>query len=185
MTREIEMIRRALDVANGSANGEGAVDHDFRVNGGRDGGLQCRKRGADAVHGIDDVGAGLAENNDEDGGLAVDEAGRAYVFRGVLDVRDIGQLDGGAIVVADHQRHVVHRLEKLVVGYDVGGGCAIGDLALGTVGILPAQHGGNVLQAETIVVELGRIHVHPHCRQRTAANGSPARRPESEKDAAA
>ena len=44
------------------------------------------------------------------------------------------------------------------------------DLALGTVGILPAQHGGNVLQAETIAVELGRIHVHPHCRQGTTPN---------------
>src|SRR5208282_1185769 len=131
---------------------------------------QRGQRGADAVHGIDDVGAWLAINNDKDGGFAVGEAGRAYVLRGILHVRDIGQLDGGAIVVADHQRHVVDRLEKLIVGYDVGGGCAVNHLALGTVGILPTQHGGNVLQAETIVVELGGIYVHAHSRQRTTAH---------------
>src|ERR1019366_6443200 len=157
----------ALDVANGSTNGEGTVEHNFRVNGGRNRSLQCRKCGTDAVHGLDDVGAGLAENDDEDGGLAVDEAGSAYVFRGVPDARDIGQLDGGAIVVPDHKRHVVHRLQKLVVGGDIRGGCTICELAFGTVGILPTQHGGSFLQAETIVVELGRIHVHAHSRQRT------------------
>src|SRR5208283_611644 len=160
----------ALDVLNGSANGLGAVDHDFRVDGGRDGGSQCRNRGADTIHGIDDVGARLTENDDENRGLPVDEAGSAYVLRGILDVGDIGQLHGSAVVVADHQRHVVYGFEKLVVGYDVGAGCAIYNLSLGAVGILPAQHRGNVLQAEAIAVKLRRIHIHAHSRQRTTAN---------------
>jgi len=73
-------------------------------------------------------------------------------------------------VVADHQRHVVHRFEKLVVGGDIRGGCAIGDLTFGAVGILPAEHRCNVLQAEAITVELRRIHIHAHSWQGTAAN---------------
>src|SRR5208337_736196 len=79
----------AFDVTNGSANCERAVHHDFRVYGGRDGSLECGYGGTDAIHGVNDVRARLTEDKDEDAGLAVDEAGSAHVFRGVLDLRDI------------------------------------------------------------------------------------------------
>ena len=57
----------------------------------------------DAIDGLNDVGAGLAEDDQNDGRLAVEVAGGADVLRGIDDVGDIGEADGGAIVVADDE----------------------------------------------------------------------------------
>ena len=57
-------------------------------------GMEAFKRGhglANAVHRVNDVGAGLAENDQEDGGLAVHEAGGADVLDRVRDIGDVRQ----------------------------------------------------------------------------------------------
>ncbi len=78
-----------------------------QIDGGRNGGLQLRQQGADAIDGLDDVGAGLAEDDDQDGRLAVGEAGGANVFHRIGDVGDIGQAHRAAVLVSHDQRSVI------------------------------------------------------------------------------
>ena len=66
------------------ADGAGAVHaRSSSLMAGGHGGLQLRQQGPDAVDGLDDVGARLAEDDDHDGGLAVDQAGVAQVLHRV------------------------------------------------------------------------------------------------------
>ena len=52
-----------------------------------------------AVDGLDDVGAGLAEDDHGDGAFAVQVAGGADVLHRVGNVGDVGEPDGGAVVL--------------------------------------------------------------------------------------
>ncbi len=95
---------RAFDVADGGPDGGGAVENDGGIDALRDGGLDGRQLGANAIDGVDDVGAGLAEDDEHDGALAVQVARGADVLHGIDDVGDIGEANGGAVVVADDER---------------------------------------------------------------------------------
>ena len=75
--------QRALDVLHGSADGGGAVEHDGGFDAFGDGGLDRRQLAADVFNRLDDVGAGLAEDDDRDGGLAVEIAGGTDVLHRV------------------------------------------------------------------------------------------------------
>ncbi len=52
----------------------GAIAQDVELDAGRDGGLQARKLPFDIVDDIDDIGAGLFEDDQEDAALAVGPA---------------------------------------------------------------------------------------------------------------
>ena len=102
-------------------------------------------------------------------GLLVDETCGAKGLDGVVDVGDIAQADDAPLTVrADDQRRIIRGLRDLVVGGDVGSGGVVGDLALGTVGVLLADDAGYILQAQAIAVELLRIGVHAHRGQGAA-----------------
>src|SRR5258707_798469 len=129
---------------NGGADGGGAVENDGGVNALGNGGLDGGRFGADAVDGVNDVGTGLAEDDEQNGALAVQIAGGADVLDGIDDVGDVGEVDGGAFVVADDDGLEVFGVGYLIVGDNVSGGDTVGDLALGEVGVLQAQDGLNV-----------------------------------------
>ena len=76
----------------------------------------CGSEREHPVHGVDDVGAGLAEDDDQHGRLAVDQPGVAQVLDRIAHLRDIGQTHRGAVVVGDDQRRIVGRLEQLIGG---------------------------------------------------------------------
>ena len=82
---------------------------------------------------------------------------------------DIGEADGGAVVVADDQRLVICGVADLIVGDDVGGHDAVGELAARLMRILQAQHGLNAGKRQTVAVELSGIHVDAHGGQCAAA----------------
>ena len=134
----------ALDVADGGADGGGAVEDDGGVDALRNGGFDGGQFGADAVNGVNDVGAGLAEDDEQNGALAVQVSRGAEVLHGIDDIGDVGEVDGGAFVVADDNGLEVISVGDLIVGDNVGGGDAVGDLAFGEIGILQAQHGLDV-----------------------------------------
>ena len=69
-----------------------------------------------------------------------------------LDVRDVRQFDGGAVVVPDDQRPVIVGLEELIVGQNVRRLAAIPDLAFRHIRILLAQHIADILKAKPIAV---------------------------------
>src|SRR6185437_3415521 len=55
-----------FNVVHRGPNGGGAIERDIQVNGSRDRRLKLGQQGAHPVHGIHDVGAGLAENDGDD-----------------------------------------------------------------------------------------------------------------------
>ena len=148
----------------------GAVEHDDHIDPRGNRRLQRRKRLADTVDGVDDIGVGLPEDLHRDARFAVDKTGGANVFDRILDVGDIGQFDGCAVVISDDQRLVIIGFQKLVVRQDVGRRVAVPDLAFRHIRILLAQHIFYILKAEPITVQLRGIDVHANRRKRTPAD---------------
>ena len=70
MTRMIGDDQGPLHVVDRGANGGGEVDQDVEVVAGRNRGAHRRQSGLDAIDGGDYIGAGKAEDEQNDGGLA-------------------------------------------------------------------------------------------------------------------
>ena len=133
-------------------------------------GLQLRQFGLDAVHGFDDVRAGLAEDEHQNRGRKVGVAGVAHILHRIGDRGHIVQPHRRAIAVGHHQRAVLAGLEQLIVGADRTRlqsrpvKSPLGRLALAAPSI--ASH---IFQAQTVMIQQRGIHVHAHARQRAAA----------------
>ena len=109
------------------------------LDGRRDGGLKLREDGEDVVDGLNDVGAGRLEDDDEDGGLAVEGAAGVDVGDGVDDLGDVTDADGaGGVGGADggdaRGREVGDAGVGRAVGAGAGGVGAGGGVAGGGVG---------------------------------------------------
>ena len=124
-----------LGVAHRRADGDGLIHGHLHVDRLRNGGLELRKDGANAVHGVDDVGAGLAEDDDQHGGLAVRIAGIAKVFDGILRLADVGDPHRRSVAVGHHQRRIVAGLEDLIVGAHLPHAVAVGKCPLGVLAL--------------------------------------------------
>ena len=72
------------------------------------------KRARDAIDGFDHVRAGLAENGEEDGGLAAGQTQVADVLDGIDDFRDVAQAHRSAGMSSNDQRLIFVGLEELV-----------------------------------------------------------------------
>ena len=113
----------------------------------------CGRQLLDAVDGRDDVGAGLAVDDEQHGRFAVGKAGIADVGDRVADLRDVALPHGRAAVVGDDKRGVVDRLEELVVVLDGVGVLRVGEVALGQVGVGAGQCGAHLLEPNAVFVE--------------------------------
>lgn len=70
------------------------------------GGNEARSDGSkieNAIHGVDDIGAWFAIDNQQDCGFAVGESAGAKIFHGVGHGGDIADAHRRAILVADEQ----------------------------------------------------------------------------------
>ena len=81
---------RKLDVLERREDGGGAVENNGHVDPLRDDGLEKWQLRADPIVGLDNVGAGLAEDMNGDRGIVVEIARIADVGGGVGDLGDIG-----------------------------------------------------------------------------------------------
>ncbi len=161
---------RALDVVDGCPDGGGLVEDDGRGDACRDGRGKLGQRRADAVDGIDDVGARFAEDDHQHGRLSVHVPGLPDVLHRVQHAGDVLEPHRSAVAIGDDQRRIILGLEDLVVRRQLGGRGPIGELALGTIGVLRRQHGADVFEAEPVGVELRGVDVDAHRRQRAAAH---------------
>src|SRR6266852_5202617 len=139
-----------LDVADGRADGGGAVENDGGFDALWDDGFNGGQFGTDAVDGVNDVGTGLAEDDQQNSALAVEVAGGANVLDGIDNIGDIREMDGGAFVIANDDGLEVFGVRDLIVGDDVCSGDAVGNLALGEVRVLQAQHGLDAGHGEAV-----------------------------------
>ena len=146
------------------------LQNDGGVDAERNGCLDKWKLCAYAVDRVNDVGAGLAEDDDRNRALAVQIASRTDVSHRVCHLSDVGQADSRAVFIADDQRLVVRGVRDLVVGLDIRSHIAIGDLAFGEIGILQTQNRLDILESKSIAGQLCGIRVHAHRRQRTPSD---------------
>src|ERR1700751_2185025 len=116
---------RSLDVTDRCADGCGAIQDDGGVNALWNRCLDGRYFSADAVNGFDNIGAGLPENNQQDGTFAVQISSSANILHRVDDVSDIREMDSRAAVVADNDRLIVDGVGNLVVGKNIRAGYSI------------------------------------------------------------
>ena len=107
-----------LNVGDGSADRLRAVAQHLDLDRRRDGRLQLRQSGLDAVHGLDDVGAGQFENRQQNGLLAVGEGREAGIFRAVYCAPDIAHPHRSTVLVGDDDVVPGRSIEHLAVVVD-------------------------------------------------------------------
>ena len=81
--------QRELHIGDRGADGQRTVHDGADVDRGRDRGFQSRQRLLDPFHRVDDVGARLLEDDQQDAALAVLPAGEQPVLRGIDGTADI------------------------------------------------------------------------------------------------
>src|SRR5207302_6964506 len=106
----------ALHIVHRGPDGLGAIEGYRQVNGRWDLGLQLRHHGAYTVDRVDDIGARLAPDDEQDGRFAIDQPVVAQVFDGVRDGGDIGKPHSRALSIRDNDRLVVFGPQQLVGG---------------------------------------------------------------------
>ena len=162
--------QRALGVEQRCADCRGAVGGQRQVDIARHCRHQMRQLRLHSVDGIDDVGAGLAEQDDQHGRLAVGEPGVAQILDRILHVGDIGKAHRGAVAIRHHQRHIVRGGARLVVRVDLVAPSALLDCALRAVGVGRGERRPHVLQPDAVFEQRARIEFDAHRRQRRSAD---------------
>ena len=83
--------QRDLDIVYGRANGDSAINDGVQMQRRRDGSAKPGEFRVDTIHGLDHVGAGLAEDGQNYAGLAAGKPEIAGIFDGVQHFGDILQ----------------------------------------------------------------------------------------------
>ncbi len=147
--------------------------------------LQARKRRFDAVHRLDDVGAGLLEDDQKDGlaggqslvlvGLAWENPGAHLVVLDVLDgVAEVLDPDGRAVVVADDHSLPFGSGEDLIVRIDGLARLAAVERPLGRIDRVVHDLGADGVHLQVQRGRLARIDPDAHRRFLLAADGHQA-----------
>ena len=80
--------------------------------------MQLRQQGFDAIDRVDDVGAWLALDAQNDRTLLVEPAGEQIVLRSLDDIADVADPHRRAIAIRDDQILVGVRFEQLVISVE-------------------------------------------------------------------
>jgi hypothetical protein len=104
----------------------------------------------DTVHHLDDVGARLALDIEEDRFLGVHPGGQFGVLRCLLGLGHIRKLYRCAVSIGDHQVAVVGGLSYLIIGVDRVCSARPVEIALGDVDIGIGESGAQIVDVETV-----------------------------------
>src|SRR5262249_7868074 len=161
---------RFLDGLDRRPDRHGLVEHRRERDLRRHEGAQIGQLRADAVDGLDDVDAGLAEDDEDDGRLAVRHRRGAQVLDGARDPRDVDQSYRRAVAPRDDQGLVGGRLEQLIGRVDLPGEPAVVELPLGAVDVGGGEDASHFVEADAVAGERHRVQVDADRRQGAAAD---------------
>ncbi len=178
----------ALHVGKGGADGCRPVDHGVHLDVRRQGGGDLGQDHLDRIDGVDDVRPRLGGDLDHHRRLALgrlalrprrvvgvaEEAQVVDVLDPIHHIGDILQPHRRAVAVGDHQGLVVDRLGGGVIGVELQPVLAVGDDALGPIGVGRGQGRADVFQPDAIVRQLVGIELDPHRGQGRAADADVA-----------
>ena len=107
-----------MDISDGRADGLRAVAQDLDLDRLRNGCLEPRQSGLDAIDGVDDVGTGNLEDGQQDRAFAVRPRGQFHVFRPVHRAPDVAHAHWRTVLVGYDD--IVPRgcLQQLIVVID-------------------------------------------------------------------
>ncbi len=162
--------QRALDIMQRGADRRRAVIGDGDVDVARDRRLELGQQRLDAVDGVDDVGAGLAEQDHQHRAPAVGDALVAQILHRIVDFGDVGQAHRRAIAIGHDEVAILAGGARLVVGVDLVAVLADIDRAFRAVGVGRGEGGTDILQADPVFEEGARVDLDPDGRQRRAAD---------------
>src|SRR5579863_4953711 len=151
-----------FNVLDGGANRGGPVSDDGHFDRRGQIALQERHEAADAVHHLNDVGAGLALDVDNDGGLIVYPCGLPQILGSVDYIRNVGKSHGSAVAVGDDDRAKSGAGQKLVVGIDLIILARAVEIPLRRVEAGLLDRRADVLQVDAVGGERRRIHLDAH-----------------------
>ena len=152
----------------------GAVGDDGELDGGRDGALQARQRVLHELHGLHDVGAGLALDVEHRRGLVLVPGGDAVVLHPADHAADVGEPHRRAVAPGDDQVAIGRRVDELVVGAEREGEPRSVEPTLGAVDVGVGDRGAHVLHRQPVGGKPRRIDAHAHGRPQPALHGDAA-----------
>src|ERR1700681_2208533 len=152
--------QRELNVADGCADGLGTIGNDIYLDGGRNRGLEHRQHRLDPTHSLNNVGAGLALDRQNDCPLLVEPGGNQLVLSGADGVADIAEVDRRSVAIGDDEFIVFVGLEQLVVGIERVGLTRAVERAFRKVDIGLAEYRAHVLEIDAARCKRLRINLH-------------------------
>ena len=131
------------------------------MNGSRQRAFELRQQLFDAVHDLDDIGARLALDIDDDGGGLV-HPGRLLRILGIVDhVGHVGQHHRRIVAIGDDQRPIVLARKELIVRTDDGGAPGPVERALGLIDI-GGRHGrAHIFEGQSVRGQRRRVGLNP------------------------
>ena len=130
----------------------------------------CGISADNAIDGFDDVCAGLAEDDQHNGGFPIGQAAGVNVLDRIDHFGHVAQTHRRSVAERDDHRLIFLRLKQLIAGGDHERAIVVLNRSLGVVGVGGGQDCSHVFQAQAEVIELGRIHLNAHGGQRAAAD---------------
>ena len=148
-----------FDVFDGGADGGRAVGQRLHRDRRRQRLAERGQKPFDAVHHLDDVGAGLALNVDDQRRSRVHPGLQAIVLGRDLDPGDVGQPDRRAVAVGDDRFRVIVRVADLIVGVDRRGLRRPVEISLWRVDVEVGDRGAQIVEVEADARQGERIDV--------------------------
>ncbi len=143
---------------------------DLQVDSRRNGLLQLRQAGADAVHCLNDIGFRQFADHQQDRRFGVGHPGVAYVLHRIRDGSDISQPHRGAILIVDDQWLIVGGGLQLIVGLHLPAVRAVLQRPLRFAHVGVADGGAHRVQRHALVKQRLWVEVDAHRRQGAAAD---------------
>ncbi len=151
-----------LHVAHGGTDGLGTVGEHAHVQTRRQVIGDRRQQFLDPVDHLDDVGAGLALDVQQDRLVLVGPGGKALVLGAVDDLGDVLQAQRCAIVVLEDEIGVLGRRAQLVIGVEHRHPGRAIEVALGLVDVGGTDQGAHVVQVQAVGRQGVDVDLDPH-----------------------
>ena len=162
--------QRDLDFAQRRADRGRSVGGDVQLNVRWQLRGQLRQQCAHAVHRRDDVGAGLARDENDDRRFAVEQAQRLRVLDAIDDLGHVRKAYRRPIAPRHHHRRVVGGSPCRRLRVDLQPSAIAFDRTLGPICVAGLNRRANVLGADAEAVQSERQQLDTHRRQRAAAD---------------
>ena len=163
--------KRELHVADRRADTGGCVVHDRERRTDRYRALQFRQLVFDALHRLDDIGAGLTLDIDHDSRHTLVKAADPAVLESVDDVGHITEQDRSSVAVGHNDIAVGISRGELVVGSDGVGLVRAVERAFGAGDVRRDDHIAQILERDTVIGETREVGLDADSRADIALHG--------------